>query len=202
MLIDSLEMTENAFQTNNSIQKLFEKELQDFNKNEEELKPKMHKLKNKWVLWCHYPDDKEWTNINNYKEICLFEYIEDVIIIMNSIPEILLVSCYFFLMKEKIKPIREEEINRYGGTFSYRISNKNAFHSWKELSYVLLGNTISSNNNFMTNINGISISPKKNFCELKIWMKNCDYKNPELITDEIKYLSSTKSLFIVHKLDF
>ena len=32
-------------------------------------------------------------------------------------------------------------------------------------------------------INGITISPKKNFCIIKIWLSKCEYNNPDIITD-------------------
>jgi hypothetical protein len=105
-------------------------------------------------------------------------------------------------MKEKIKPIREEEINRHGGTFSYRVSNKFVYQTWKELVYVLTGNSISDNEKFVLSVNGISISPKKHFCVIKIWMKSCDFQNPQVITNQIKSLVPQSALFKIHVPEF
>ena len=38
-------------------------------------------------------------------------------------------------------------------------------------------NNTKANNN----INGITISPKKNFCIIKIWISNCDNTDPNII---------------------
>jgi hypothetical protein len=101
-------------------------------------------------------------------------------------------------MKEGVKPIWEDPKNRAGGCFSYKISNKSVYEVWKELSYVLVGETISSHSSFVANVTGITISPKKNFCIIKIWMSNCANQNPNIITSEVKGLSSQGCLFKKH----
>jgi hypothetical protein len=96
----------------------------------------------------------------------------------------------------------EDKMNREGGCFSYRVSNKIVYQTWKELVYVLTGNTISDNEKFVLNVNGISISPKKHFCVIKIWMKNCDFQNPQVITNQIKSLIPQSALFKNHVPEF
>ena len=46
-------------------------------------------------------------------------------------------------------------------------------------------------------INGLSISPKKKFCIIKIWMRDCTEQNVRKISD-IKNLSSHGCLFKKH----
>ena len=46
-------------------------------------------------------------------------------------------------------------------------------------------------------INGITISPKKNFCIIKIWLSNCNYQNPSIIIDNIG-ITSQGCLFKTH----
>ena len=82
-------------------------------------------------------------------------------------------------MKEGIKPMWEDKQNINGGCFSYKINNKVVTKIWKELSYALMGETLSD----YDIINGITISPKKNFCIIKIWISNCDNINPEIIKE-------------------
>lgn len=171
-------------------------------KTDENIENTYHRLENKWVLWCHLPHDTDWASITSYKKICDFSYIEDVISINNIIPEQIINSCCFFIMKKGITPMWEDKNNRNGGCFSYRITNKHVYQTWKELSFVLTGETISNNNNFVSNVTGISISPKKNFCVMKVWMRNCDFQNPDLITNEIKTLIPNTALFKVHTPEF
>ena len=160
-----------------------------------------HKLKHEWVLWYHPTSNPDWS-IKSYTKVCDFKNIEDVIIILKLIPDYIICNCYFFIMKKNIDPIIEHEKNRNGGYFKYRITNKYVYDTWKYLTYALTGGTISKNKLFLEQVNGISISPKKNFCVIKIWMKRCDFQNPELITNEIKYLIPNTALFTIHKPEF
>ena len=75
-----------------------------------------------------------------------------------------------FIMKEGITPLWEDIHNRNGGCFSYKINNKFVAQIWKDLSYSLMGETLTEKELFNNNINGITISPKKNFCIIKIWL--------------------------------
>ena len=69
----------------------------------------------------------------------------------------------FFIMKEGIIPTWEDPQNRNGGCFSYKITNKYVYDVWKKLTYLLVGNSISTNDSFNNSITGITISPKKKF---------------------------------------
>ena len=98
-------------------------------------------------------------------------------------------------MREGIDPIWEDKRNRDGGCFSYKISNKNVLNVWKELSYILSGETISNDHKFVQNVNGITISPKKAFCIIKIWMFDCQYQDPHKIQN-LAGLDSARAVFL------
>ena len=156
-----------------------------------------HTLTNKWCLWAHLPHDTVW-GINRYKNIYTFHCVEEKNAVVGTLPDILVKNCMIFLMREGIKPTWEDPQNRNGGCFSYKVSNKHVYNVWKELSYVLVGGSLSSNPSFVANVTGITISPKKNFCIIKIWMSSCEYQNPKIITTDIINLSSHGSLFKKH----
>jgi hypothetical protein len=101
-------------------------------------------------------------------------------------------------MREGIKPTWEDPKNRNGGCFSYKVSNKNVCKVWKDLSYVVVGGTISNNSNFVKCVSGITISPKKNFCIIKIWMYDCNNQNPACVTSEVKGLTAQGCIFKKH----
>lgn len=166
-----------------------------------EIEKEIHYLKDKWLLWSHYPQDPDWSP-KSYKAISLFESVEQVIAIINFLPEDLVKNCMFFIMKQGIMPTWEDPQNRNGGCFSYKITNKYVYEVWKKLTYLLVGNSISSDNKFNESITGITISPKKNFCIIKIWLNNCLYQNPNMVTNEIKNLSSQGCLFKKHVPEF
>ena len=119
----------------------------------------------------------------------------------NTIPERMLKNCMLFMMKEGIKPIWEDLENRDGGCFSYRIANKYIKDIWDELSYKLVGRTCTKNDKLLNDINGITVSPKKNFCILKIWLKSSDFQNPAEIS-EFENFTATGSLFKRHNPEY
>jgi hypothetical protein len=161
------------------------------------ISPRTHTLKHRWNLWARLPQDMDWT-LKSYKLIYNFKTIEDSIAITESIPDPLIKSCMLFVMKDGIIPMWEDPKNRNGGCFSYKVSNKNVCDVWRELNYVLVGETIGNNSSFVKCVTGITISPKKNFCIIKIWMTNCDHINPTVVTSHVKGLISQGCLFKKH----
>ena len=156
-----------------------------------------HKLANTWTIWAHLPHDTDWS-IGSYKQIFDIDTIEGAIAITETIPDILVKNCMLFLMRQGVKPIWEDPKNRQGGCFSYKISNKNVCEVWRDLSYVLVGESISTQSSFVANVTGITISPKKNFCIIKIWMSNCNNQNPSIITSEVKGMTNQGCIFKKH----
>ena len=154
-----------------------------------------------WKLWAHLPHDTDWS-VKSYKDIFVFSTVENTIAITETLPEVLIKNCMLFIMKENILPMWEDPKNREGGCFSYKIANKNVCDVWKELTYVLLGNCISSNPKFTNNVTGITISPKKNFCIIKIWMTDCQFQNPSVVTTDVKGLTAAGCLFKKHTPEF
>ena len=75
-----------------------------------------------------------------------------------------------------------------GITFSFLPSisssktfDKNVSETWKTMFYNVIGRSISNNKAFSKSVNGITISPKKNFCIIKVWLNSCQYQNPDFI---------------------
>ena len=155
-----------------------------------------HLLNNKWDFWYHLSDDSNW-NVDSYKKITTFDSIESALLVYENIEEEIVKNTMLFVMREGIKPMWEDDKNKNGGCFSYKINNRVVFPIWKKLSYLLMGESIIDNENTSENINGISISPKKNFCIVKIWFSNCDYIEPNIISS-IEGLSHEGSFFKKH----
>lgn len=142
----------------------------------------IHALDSKWVLWAHFPHDTDWT-INSYKRVAEFETVESVIAVTETLPEQLVKNCMLFLMKDGIQPIWEDPKNRDGGCFSYKTQNRDVYGAWKNLTYAITGESVTPIDALRQCVNGITISPKKNFCIIKIWLSTCDHQNPRMIAD-------------------
>lgn len=161
--------------------------------------PTEHKLYDKWTLWAHLPHDTNWT-FESYIRILTFNTAEEIIMLLETIPEEMITNCMLFIMRDGIKPMWEDPKNKKGGCFSYKINNKNVSSIWKNLSYSLVGESLTEDIKVRPCINGITISPKKNFCIVKIWLANCNYQNPSVIADNLG-ISSQGCLFKTHMAD-
>ena len=158
--------------------------------------PAFHKLSHQWTLWAHLPHDTNWA-ASSYKKIYEFDSAEEAIAIFETLPPKLVMNCMLFLMRKGIIPMWEDAKNRNGGCFSYKVANKEVNQAWKQLSYVTVGETISTNLNVLPHVNGITISPKKNFCIIKIWMANCSFQNAGIIR-ELEGITAHGCLFKKH----
>jgi hypothetical protein len=156
-----------------------------------------HNLSDKWTLWAHLPHNTDWS-IQSYIPISTFKTVEETIAVTETLPAILVENCMLFMMRDGIKPAWEDPKNRNGGCFSYKVSNKNVYKVWKELTYVVVGGTISKQSGFVNCVTGITISPKKNFCIIKIWMTDCNNQNPAIVTTDVKGLIPQGCLFKKH----
>ena len=156
----------------------------------------LHELSDSWILWAHLPHDTDWS-LKSYMKIYEFNTVEQAITITETLPPVLVTNCMLFLMRKGINPIWEDERNRNGGCFSYKIPNKDVPDAWKQLSYSLVGETMSDNKKLLPHINGITISPKKNFCIIKVWLANCSFQDAAVIR-EVHGITSHGCLFKRH----
>jgi hypothetical protein len=139
----------------------------------------MHRFSDAWILWAHLPQNSDWS-LSGYQQIMKVDTIEQACALMECLPEKLIMGCMLFLMKEGVTPLWEDEGNKNGGCFSYKVI-KNISSVWRDVSYSMVGNTLTSDTLFNKTITGISLSPKKNFCILKVWMSTRKFRDPSKI---------------------
>jgi len=141
-----------------------------------------HNLNGKWDLYYHLPHDKNW-GVSSYSAIMReIDTAEKVIVLNDTIHENIIKNCMLFVMRDGITPVWEDPKNRNGGCFSYKIINKHAPEVWRNLFHVLCGETLCLNSEHSKHLNGITISPKKNFCIIKIWMDVSSLQDPSIIS--------------------
>ena len=160
-------------------------------------KPTIHTLSGEWTLWAHLPHDIDWS-LSSYKKILDFNTVEHAVALTETLPHKMIKNCMLFLMRKGIKPTWEDERNRNGGSFSYKVSNKTVPKIWRDLTYALVGETLGSSDNIQLGVNGITVSPKKNFCVIKIWMATCSIQNPSVICDIGQEIIAQGCLFKTH----
>ncbi len=144
-----------------------------------------------WTLYFHDPYDVNWT-YSSYVRICdisTLPYFDSLSKFINK----RITLGMFFLFRESIFPCWDDPSNINGGTLSFKISKDNAMDFFYNIcSKVLLDdiidvektNTISYD---FDTICGLSISPKKNDCIIKIWLKSTEINSIEYFKNSFDY---------------
>ena len=165
---------------------------------------KKHPTNTKWIVWYHNPSDKNW-GLSSYKDIIELSSIEDFCVLRNTWDKCLPKTDegMFFLMRKTEKgciyPQWEDKNNRKGGYWSFKVTKDNSESAWFELMMFMIGECITRDPKNIPEINGISISPKKNFCILKIWNKDCNISSKEILSNELQFLNMEEVLYSNHE---
>lgn len=157
-----------------------------------------HPLTDVWKLYGHLPSNPNW-DIQSYILISEFSTVEQALQFIEIIPAECIQKSMLFLMKGTIPPIWEEPENKDGGYFSYKIVERHIADVWKQLCYSLVGCTITKQESIYQHINGMTISPKKKFSILKIWMNDASISNSDQFDCNIKNFPVHGCLFTPHK---
>jgi hypothetical protein len=161
----------------------------------------LHSLNDKWNIYYHLPENKSW-ELSSYAVLMdNINSVEAVIVLNNQIHEHVIRNCMLFVMRDGITPMWEDPKNRNGGCFSYKVSNKHVPEVWKNLFYGLCGESLCIKDEHNTYVNGITISPKKNFCIIKIWLNSTKLQDPNCIIT-IPNLLKQGCLFKKHEPEF
>lgn len=167
----------------------------------EECLNESHALHGKWDLYYHLPHDKQW-DLSSYKFIDKdISTLDTLIALNNNIPEKIVKHCMLFVMRSGITPMWEDVKNRNGGCFSFKVANKLVYDVWTHLFYSLCGESLCIKQDNNKYINGITISPKKNFCIVKVWLQDCDIQDPNILV-QIPNLSIQGCIFKKHAPEF
>lgn len=122
-----------------------------------------------WSLYFHDPYEMKWEP-NSYKFITTISSVDDFVEIYKTFND-LWSRGMFFIMREHITPRWEDDNNKNGGCFSFKINKTEVIDKLFEITSLVLGETLGKTDVISNNINGISISPKKNYHILRIWIK-------------------------------
>ena len=154
-------------------------------------------LKNKWVLWYHSLKNKSWDNksyvkVIEIKSLLDYKLLEEIMRINH------LQNGMFFLMKNDIFPTWEDPKNRMGGCISFKYDN-NILNEWFKILLSCITEELSDYNK---EINGLSISPKKEFNILKVWIKDDSKDYKTLIKQYEPFMKLDKCIYKKHELSY
>jgi translation initiation factor 4E len=126
-----------------------------------------------WSIYFHDPFDNNWDD-KSYKFICTISSVDEYVAVFYTFKD-LFYKGMFFIMREHIMPRWEDENNKNGGCFSFKVSKVVLEEKLFEVCSQILGETMGKTSECSKNINGISISPKKNYYIIRIWISHNMY---------------------------
>ena len=154
------------------------------------------KLKEQWVLWFHSITDNNWKK-NSYQQIHTINDLYDYKYIFDTCQQDHYQNGMFFCMKKDIFPNWEDPDNRNGGCLSFKVTSKEIINEWNELLLRCITNNLLSEEH--NEINGISISPKKEFNIIKIWFKNDSFDYSKFFIEYGDNILLKNSLYKKHE---
>ena len=144
--------------------------------------PNKTKLENKFSFWYRIDDtiqyqlQKQALDKKEYetqvKKIAEFDTIEDFWGIFQHLrkPDSCGAGIEYFMFKEPIKPMWEDENNKNGGRISIKLRKDYTTIIWEEMIFILIGGILPKD--IKEEINGIVVTSRKDFNTLQIWFKN------------------------------
>ena len=142
------------------------------------------KLENKFSFWYRIDDiiqyqlQKQALDKKEYevqvKKIAEFDTVEEFWSIFQHLrkPDSCRAGIEYFMFKEPIKPMWEDENNKNGGRISIKLRKDFTTIIWEEMIFVLIGGILPKE--MKEEINGIVVTSRKEYNTLQIWFKTYD----------------------------
>jgi len=150
---------------------------------------------NEWNLWFHSINNNNWEN-SSYRKLITIRNLLDYKMIIDIFKQKHYQDGMFFLMKGNIFPTWEDPKNRLGGCLSFKIPSTEIINDWNNLLLKTFIECLLKNKN--NDVNGISISPKKEFNIIKIWFINDKEEYKTLFNEILPNLTLKNSIYKKH----
>lgn len=156
-----------------------------------------NKLNTSWKVWFHSIKDNSWTN-NSYKLIYTLNNLYDIKVLTDNILANHLQNGMFFIMRDDIFPTWEHCDNREGCSISFKVPASSLKENWDLFTIKILTEDILKDKEKYSEINGFSISPKREFNIIKLWLRNNNKNYEEFINEYSPYFIKSKSIHKKH----
>ena len=138
-------------------------------------------LNDSWTLYFHDPYNEKWDKasyITVGSVSTVAEYVQLEAILQENLHKGM-----FFLMRTHVFPLWDDEHNKHGGVFSLKILKTNTHQVWKSIASKAVGETLIKHreDDLWSKVTGVSVSPKKHFCIVKIWISDLTCNDPSCI---------------------
>ena len=134
-------------------------------------------LNDVFKLRFHDPNDEDWT-MKSYVSLTDIGSVKDFWMAHKAIKD-KYKQGIFFLMRESVFPSWDAPENINGGCLSIKVLKENVVDYMEQLSIALLSETLLKDEykHDWAMINGVSASPKRYFCILKVWVSCMVYND-------------------------
>lgn len=130
-----------------------------------------------WSYRFHNPNNSDWT-LESYIHMRDVSTITEFWKVQKALKG-KLHNGMFFVMREHVFPCWDDEYNIHGGCLSIKVLKENLEGFWGTLCMRLLGETLikTEYKDKWNCVNGISTSPKRYFCIVKVWLGSNDLQD-------------------------
>lgn len=155
-------------------------------------------LNDLWSFYFHDPFNNDW-NLGSYIKVEDLSSVENFWNVHETFVDKIRMGM-FFLTREHIFPCWDDPHNKDGGCLSIKVLKQDAQKFWESICIKTLGETLLFEREKWDHVNGLSISPKKNFCIIKVWMRTNDfteassYNIPTGYYGEVLYKANRESI--------
>jgi hypothetical protein len=123
-------------------------------------------LNDTWRAFFHDPANADWT-MQSYVPLMTVGSVKDAWLLHNTIDD-LVSSGMFFIMREHVFPCWDDKHNIDGGCVSLKVPHNRTRDVFRDISHRMLGETLVGDD--WDHVNGVSVSPKKAFNIIKLWL--------------------------------
>jgi hypothetical protein len=147
-------------------------------------------LNDTWRAFFHGPNDPHW-NLDSYVSVATVGSVGDYWKLHNTIASTLSDGMYF-VMREHVFPCWDDPYNINGGNISMKVAHEDTTDVVIELVRSMLGETLIKPEyaDRWADINGLSVSPKKAFNIVKLWLATDDLAGKDAFHLPRRYASS------------
>lgn len=124
-----------------------------------------------WTYYYHDPDNADW-NLSSYQRLVDVSTVDDFWH-AHVATKPYLSRGMFFLMREHVYPCWDDENNIKGGCLCMKVLKDDIVTFWEHLAVHALGEHITVDPDRWSAVTGLSVSPKRYFCIVKIWLADC-----------------------------
>lgn len=147
----------------------------------------MYELNTRWILWFHSIKDSSWTK-SSYTKFFTFNNLLDYVVFKEVIQLNHLQNGMFFLMRDGIFPNWEDPDNSDGCCISFKIPGSSIKEDFCKMLMYCLTEDILKDTSKTDELNGFSISPKKEFNIAKLWMRHTQPSYTNLMKEITPFL--------------